>query len=40
LENPDAVVADLRKAGVDARIYSVPIGRQSNDRPGVWVNVA
>jgi hypothetical protein len=39
LEDPDAVVADLRTAGIDARIFSVPIGRGGNYRPGVWVDV-
>jgi hypothetical protein len=39
LENPAAVIADLRRAGVTAKIYSVPLGVGSNYRPGVWVDV-
>lgn len=39
LEDPDAVVADLRRSGIDARILSVPIGPGSNERPSVWVDV-
>jgi hypothetical protein len=39
LEHPDVVIAQLKKAGVEARIVEVPIGDGSNDRPGVWVDV-
>jgi hypothetical protein len=39
LRDPAAVVAQLRKAGIDARIFAVPLGRGSNYRPGVWVEV-